>query len=97
MIELNGVANIHLLVDQLAITSPEDLETFKQIKEQLVLLERYMLAVADHAASIKAGAYGALIIGQEVPFWHEVRENPEQYPTGRERMAGMKRQMEGAE
>jgi len=97
MIELNGVANIKIIVDMAQQENLINPLTAASINEQLLLLERYMLAVADHAASIKAGAYGALIIGQEVPFWHEVRENPEQYPTGRERMAGMKRQMEGAE
>ena len=97
MIELNGLANIAIMVqvgEEEKLINPI---VASDIREQLVLLERYMLAVADHAASIKAGAYGALIVGKEVPFWHDVRENPEQYPTGRERVEGMKRQMVGEE
>jgi hypothetical protein len=53
-----------------------------------------MLAFQDHTSSIQAGAYGAKIVGVEEPLWHEVRENPDQYPTARERIEGFKKQME---
>lgn len=97
MIELNGVANIKLILDMAKADKAINPDLAASIDEQLLLLEKYMLAVADHVASIKAGAYGALIVGQEVPFWHEVRANPEQFPTARERVQGMKRQMAGEE
>ena len=78
-LELNGVANITMLLNMEADQSSDGLvtmnaETLTSIKEQLVLLERYMLAREI-----------ALTTNTEAPFWHEVRENPELYPTNRER------------
>lgn len=93
--EVNGVANIHLIVDAALEFGNMKEETADAIKSQLRLLERYMLAYADHCASKKAGAYGALIVGVEEPLWHEVRENPELFPNGKERMENYKKQMEG--
>jgi hypothetical protein len=100
--EVNGVANIKILVDQLEEEAGHDMELMPdfvtevtyQIQEQLLLLERYMLAYADHKASITAGHYGDLTFTTPEPLWHEVRENPEKYPTGQERINGMKKQME---
>lgn len=97
--EVNGVANIKLLVEQLKdhgdmeVMSSHVDEITEKIEEQLNILERYMLAYADHCESKQAGAYGALIVKVEEPLWHEVRENPEQYPNGRERIEGFKKQM----
>jgi hypothetical protein len=91
--EVNGVANIHLIVDAAVEVGTMNQYTASKIKEQLNLLERYMLAYADHCASKQAGSYGALIVKVEEPLWHEVRENPEQYPNGSERIAGIKKQM----
>ena len=74
-IELNGLANLHLMIDQLDQYSSYDYrESLQEMREQLVLLERYMLAqqVAKDNNTVP-------------PFWHEVRENPNQYPTNRER------------
>jgi hypothetical protein len=95
--EVNGVANIHLIVDAAVEFGNMNKQTAAQIKEQLLLLERYMLAYADHCYSKKAGSYGALIVGVEEPLWHEVRENPELYPTGQERINNYKKQMAGEE
>ena len=73
-IELNGIANITMLID-CEVDKTEDGRyiinqgTISSIKEQLVLLERYMLA---HQR--------ALVENTEAPFWHEVRANPELYP-----------------
>lgn len=78
-IELNGVANITMLLDLEADNAVDgrvvmNPETLVSIKEQLVLLERYMLA---HQAALNNNT--------EAPYWHEVRENPTLYPTNRER------------
>lgn len=84
-IELNGVANMSMLLDLLK----SDLEkpnsngwneacigtTYSSIREQLILLERYMLAYND-----------AVNEGRPTPMWHEVRSNPQLYPTNRERV-----------
>jgi hypothetical protein len=97
--ELNGVANLKILIDEIGeIEAYENQDRMTVLvdkaREQLVLLERYMLAFQDHTSSIQAGAYGAKIVGVEEPLWHEVRENPDQYPTARERIEGFKKQME---
>lgn len=81
-LELNGVANITMLINMETDTSADgrvtmNAETLVSIKEQLVLLERYMLARET-----------ALTNKTDAPFWHEVRENPELYPTNRERHTG---------
>lgn len=79
IMELNGVANIDLMiqveVDQLpdgrAVMNQETLES---IKNQLVNIERYMLAYND-----------AVNKGIQTPYWHEVLANPTKYPRNRER------------
>jgi hypothetical protein len=83
--ELNGVANISLILEMAKNDNLVDPFVADQIKQQLALLERYMLAYQDYADSIKSGAYGALVVGKEKPEWHEVRENPENFPTNKER------------
>ncbi len=91
--EVNGVANIKMIIDSAKEADLIHPQIAADIAKQLLLLERYMLAYADHKTSIKAGAYGALVVGTEEPMWHEIRENPEQYPTGSERMQNYKKQM----
>ena len=91
--ELNGVANMKMLLESGA-GSDMPTSTLNALMEQLNLLERYMIAYGEHTQSIKAGAYGALIIGKEAPFWHEVRMNPEQFPNNRERIDNLKKEME---
>ncbi len=76
-VELNGVANIKILMDELTNHAPNNDEILvpaSKIYQQLDLLERYMLAVTD-----------AVNKGEKPPFWHEVRENKQNYPTNRER------------
>ena len=76
-IELNGVANIKILLDDLTSNSPnldEVLVPAAKIYQQLDVLERYMLAVADAARK-----------GEQPPYWHEVRENKDKYPLNKER------------
>lgn len=90
--ELNGVANIKMFL-QSGAGGDMPTSTLNTIMEQLEFLERYMLAYADHKASIKSGSYGAQIIGVEEPLWHEILANPKDYPTASERMVAMKKQM----
>ena len=73
--ELNGLANLHILVDQLDHLNDHKQQAIRAaIKQQLDLLERYMVAYAN--------AYDKVI---DIPAWHEVRENPKGYPLNRER------------
>ena len=83
--ELNGIANLHILVDQLPIDNGEDLETYNKIKEQLDLLERYMLAVQDAIKTERNNYNNDYARYEEIPAWHEVRENPAKYPLNKER------------
>lgn len=76
MIELNGVANIKILLDELVSNSPNNDEILvpaTKIYQQLDLLERYMVAIGSYIS------HGDL---KDVrpPYWHEVRENKDQYP-----------------
>lgn len=80
--EVNGPANIQMLADQIEELVKENKDQFgeigglaHQIKEQAILLERYMLAVKE--AYDNPGP---------VPYWHEVIAQPEVFPTNRERM-----------
>lgn len=71
--ELNGVANILLLLESGA-GSDMPTSTCETITEQCILIERYMLAFSD-----------AVSKGEQPPFWHEVKANPSKYPRNRER------------
>ena len=70
MIEINGLFNIHILLEQ---RSKHDLVVIG-IKEQLDLLERYMIAFADSTQK-----------GEKPPYWHEVKGDPSKYKLNRER------------
>lgn len=76
-IELNGLANISMIlqveVDKKSDQMVMNMETFDSIKQQLQLLERYMLAYNK-----------AINDGTKTPYWHEVRNNPALYPLNRE-------------
>jgi hypothetical protein len=76
-IELNGVANLTILIEDI-YGYREGSEThengYLKAKEQLILLERYMLAFTD-----------AINKQEQPPYWHEVRENPSKYPRNRDR------------
>lgn len=85
-LELNGVANIDMLVQGLEAElvhfekHPADdtiKKTINNIKEQLDTLNRYMTAVsAEVRANHKEGKTYV-----EIPLWHEVRENKDKYKT----------------
>lgn len=78
-IELNGVANIKILMDEIKSSAQENnneyiLSLAEKVDQQLDILERYMLAVADAAKN-----------GELPPYWHEVRDKKQNYPLNRER------------
>lgn len=77
IMELNGLANIDLLlqveVDIKGDKAEMNVETLNSIKEQLVLLERYMLAY-----------HKAVSNSIQTPMWHEVYANPTLYPRNRD-------------
>ena len=82
-IELNALANMKMLFEleteecQDASTNETlimmNQETFNSVKQQLELLERYMLAYNK-----------AINNNTQTPYWHEVRDNPTLYPLNRE-------------
>jgi hypothetical protein len=78
-VELNGVANIKILTDEIREDAKKNnnehvLNLTEKIDQQLDILERYILAVADSARKDKLP-----------PYWHEVRENKQNYPLNKDR------------
>lgn len=72
-VELNGIANIKMLADEVLKSSSHDDETLKNMAllyRQLDLTERYMLAVAEAARK-----------GEAPPEWSEVASNPSRFPN----------------
>lgn len=83
IMELNGVANIDLML-QVELNEVKDdktgetifimnQDTVKSIKDQLVCLERYMLAY-----------HKAVCSNVQTPMWHEVIADPISYPRNRD-------------
>jgi len=97
--ELNGVANLKILIDEIGdfegYENQDKLNVLvEKAQEQLLLLERYMLAYTDAANdAIAESAYQECCQPIKAPMWHEVRENPTQYSTGRERVEAYKKQV----
>jgi hypothetical protein len=90
--ELNGVANIKLLVEMAIHENTEchtsiSPELADKILEQCDTLERYMLAYAETTNSIQKAILARLDTNGSIriPYWHEVRDNKDKYPTNRER------------
>jgi len=82
--ELNGIANIKMMVDLAVHENTEShtsitVELADKISEQLDLLERYMLVIEERR-----------VRGQAIPAWHEIRENKKCYPTRRQIIKGKK-------
>lgn len=113
--ELNGVANIKMLTDQIEELVKSNKSQFgeigglaHEIKQQLNTLERYMLAQEDYRRSVSFEKtytknepgmwnheYIRVFFEKPDPMWHEVRENPEKYPTLKERMSGIDTRKQG--
>jgi hypothetical protein len=91
--ELNGLANISILVSELKMaielsdaSNQEELsDHIDDIKQQLDLLNRYMTAVGTALEKLGHSTENPVI-----PMWHEVRETPSEFPTNRERLSGSK-------
>lgn len=85
-IELNGIANMHMLVshhmnylDENVQLSKEDHKFLMSMNEQLKLTEKYFLAVIDSVNS-----------NSPVPYWHEIKTDPEKFKTMKERLCRKK-------
>lgn len=81
--ELNGIANALMLLDQLKSDNKDEVvdSQIEAIKEQLELCERYFLAYAS-ARDAKKFA----------PHWHQVRAEPLKFPTMRERFKDLRKE-----
>jgi len=96
MIELNGLANLKILLDQMTENLPnDDRVTIPAAKmyQQLELLNRYM--VAHDAWSQECMV--RIMDGQTVnianpPHWHEILANPKAFPTNHEVHGGPKQE-----
>jgi len=96
--ELNGVANIHMIVDSLfeKLTSGQIdktvYEDISSIKDQLDLLERYMLAYKKAAGNALVEAkFEYNLPDIKAPYWHEVKAEPSKFPNNRERFQIVKK------
>jgi len=79
MIELNGIANIKILMDNLIGTVPyrdETLVEAAEIYQQLDLMERYMVEVGK-----------AMMENRKPAYWHEIRENKEKFELNNKKVA----------
>ena len=93
--EINGIANIKLLVEMGVMENVEhhqviDPALADKIIEQLDTLERYMLAYKSTSDSLLKCAINRLDHNGsiKIPAWHDVRDNKDKYPLLRERMSG---------
>ena len=92
--EINGLANIQMLAYQIRELVRENKSQFgeigglaQDITDQAVMLERYLLAYKDAAEeAVDVAAYEEHYQEIKAPFWHEVKAEPNKYPTLSERM-----------
>lgn len=81
MIELNGVANIKILLDDMVkktdAGNDEALIAAAKIYQQLDTLERYMVAIGNHLYNAE---HSFDRTEERIPYWHEVRDNKDKYP-----------------
>ena len=67
-IELNGVLNAQILLDRISLELPPRSKIASRMKEQLMLLERYMVA------------YNRAIVNDKIaPNWDDIAKNPNKY------------------
>jgi len=97
--ELNGIANIKIMIDRAVSENTEShtaisVELADKINSQLEILNRYMVAYADHKRSVisfqKWPNESEIDYMVKEPLWHEVRESPTNYPTLSEKIEGDK-------
>ena len=80
MIELNGVTNLHMILDMAYQDGKVDQTTYEYSKNELEMLERYMLAISDCYKKEQEG------IANMIPYWHEIKATPRAFPTRKERV-----------
>lgn len=68
--EMNGIANLLLIVNDAKEDGTMDQKSYDQMKNQLDLMERYLVAV--ETAHNK---------NEKVPAWHDVIANRNKYPN----------------
>lgn len=76
--EMNGIANLKLLIDQAWIEMDNDsvkTKTMRNIEEQVDLLHKYMGEVFNTLIENNKTLEGLGIEPKKVPYWHEVREH----------------------
>lgn len=74
--ELNGLANISVII-QIALEDKKiDMSTAVGILEQLELLERYMLAYGTRSEGIEKGLEYFQGPSSSSTYWHEILQNP---------------------
>ena len=76
--EINGLANIHVILFQAIQDGKIDADTAEKMGAQLVILERYMLAYSTAMLSNFEPDKKKSVI-DSIPPWHEVRDNPQQF------------------
>lgn len=93
--ELNGLANIKLLMDEISEQLPnkdELLIPVAKVYKQLELMNRYLVAhetwmqkeLNEHHSEYHH------IAKTKPPFWHDILANPKSFPTLQERANGLK-------
>lgn len=70
--ELNGIANIAIILKMAEIDGKITPDIAEKIIAQLTLLDRYMASANN----------------ERLPFWHEIIANPEKFPTLYEKING---------
>lgn len=87
--ELNGLANIKLLVESLygQLKHEHHEQTLDMIKEQLLFLERYMIQYSENAEANAQGLeYFQMAKSRQAAQWHEVLRDIVRFPTMREKL-----------
>lgn len=85
--ELNGVANIDMLVRIAVSDSQIDEELADKILKQLDYLNRYMMAIhnAIDGTEKEIKEQHDISLKILIPAWYEIHQNPERFPTNKER------------
>lgn len=79
--ELNGIANLHILIDGLAELYCIDTVRLEKIKEELDFLERYMVQVSKDAQNpVEIRSNGFTKTAVKLTPWHEIKANKHLYP-----------------
>jgi len=92
--ELNGISNLKLQIDKLfdeLVNTKQDSREIKKtlgdMQDQLDVLERYMVSIADYLDKVDQNVYTRPSDKPErLPYWHEVRDERDKYPTNSERL-----------